>query len=107
MVYLIRTLAILLLASSTYSQDLDRIAVIVDSGFRRGSDILKGLALGADAVIIGRATLYGAAAAGEDGAYRALDILQKEILRTMGVMGLTNLKDISRGDVVMPHEYPL
>ena len=85
----------------------DRISVIVDSGFRRGSDILKGLALGADAVIIGRATLYGAAAAGEDGAYRALDILQKEILRTMGVMGLTNLKDISRGDVVMPHEYPL
>ena len=85
----------------------DKIPIIVDSGFRRGSDILKGLALGADAVIVGRATLYGVAAAGETGAFSALEILQSEIKRTMGVMGLTNLKDITRDHTVMPHEYPL
>lgn len=85
----------------------DRAAVIVDSGFRRGSDILKGLALGADAVIIGRATLYGVAAAGEAGASRALDILHAELRRTMGVMALTSVADISRGHVVLPHEHPL
>lgn len=84
-----------------------RTTVIVDSGFRRGSDILKGLALGADAVIVGRATLYGLAAAGEAGASRALDILHAEIRRTMGVMGLVNISDITRDHVVLPHEYPL
>ncbi|MFT5182760.1 MAG: isopentenyl diphosphate isomerase/L-lactate dehydrogenase-like FMN-dependent dehydrogenase, partial [Alphaproteobacteria bacterium] len=60
-----------------------RLTIIVDSGFRRGSDVLKGLALGADAVIIGRATLYGVSAAGEAGATRALEILESEIHRTM------------------------
>jgi isopentenyl diphosphate isomerase/L-lactate dehydrogenase-like FMN-dependent dehydrogenase len=85
----------------------DRATVIVDSGFRRGSDILKGLALGADAVIVGRATLYGVAAAGEAGASRALEILQSEMRRTMGVMGLVNVADITRDHVVLPHEYPL
>lgn len=84
-----------------------RMTVIVDSGFRRGSDILKGLALGADAVIIGRATLYGVAAAGEPGATRALEILHSEIRRTMGVMGLTDLRQITRDHVVLPHELPL
>lgn len=85
----------------------DKMTVIVDSGFRRGSDILKGLALGADAVIVGRATLYGVAAAGEPGATRALEILHSEIRRTMGVMGLTDLGQITRDHVVLPHEYPL
>ena len=85
----------------------NRVTVIVDSGFRRGSDILKGLALGADAIIIGRATLYGVAAAGEPGATRALEILHTELRRTMGVMGLIDITDISRDHVVLPHEYPL
>lgn len=85
----------------------DKMTVIVDSGFRRGSDILKGLALGADAVIIGRATLYGVSAAGEPGATRALEILQTELRRTMGVLALTDLADISRDYVVLPHELPL
>jgi isopentenyl diphosphate isomerase/L-lactate dehydrogenase-like FMN-dependent dehydrogenase len=85
----------------------DRMTVIVDSGFRRGSDILKGLALGADAVIIGRATLYGVSAGGEPGATRALEILQAEMRRTMGVMGLTRIADITRDHVVLPHELPL
>jgi isopentenyl diphosphate isomerase/L-lactate dehydrogenase-like FMN-dependent dehydrogenase len=79
-----------------------RLTIIVDSGFRRGSDVLKGLALGADAVIIGRATLYGVSAAGEAGATRALEILESEIHRTMGVMGLTDLQSITRDHVVLP-----
>ena len=80
----------------------ERLTIIVDSGFRRGSDVLKGLALGADAVVIGRATLYGVGAAGEPGASRALEILDAEIRRTMGVMGLTDLQSITRDHVVLP-----
>ena len=80
----------------------ERLTITVDSGFRRGSDVLKGLALGADAVIIGRATLYGVSAAGEPGATRALEILAAEIHRTMGVMGLTDIKSITRDHVVLP-----
>ncbi len=80
----------------------ERVTVIVDSGFRRGSDALKGLALGADAVIIGRATLYGVAVAGEAGASRALAILDAEIRRTMGVMGVTDIAALNRDHVVLP-----
>ncbi|NKB48208.1 MAG: alpha-hydroxy-acid oxidizing protein [Alphaproteobacteria bacterium] len=85
----------------------DRLTIIVDSGFRRGSDVLKGLALGADAVAVGRATLYGVSAAGEAGASRALQILEAEIHRTMGVMGLTDLQSISRDHVVLPPDMPV
>jgi isopentenyl diphosphate isomerase/L-lactate dehydrogenase-like FMN-dependent dehydrogenase len=83
----------------------DRLTVIVDSGFRRGSDVLKGLALGADAVIVGRATLYGVAAAGEAGASRALEILEAEIRRTMGVMGVTEIAALTRDHVVLPSDH--
>jgi isopentenyl diphosphate isomerase/L-lactate dehydrogenase-like FMN-dependent dehydrogenase len=55
----------------------NRMTVIVDSGFRRGTDVIKGLALGADFVMAGRPTLFGAAAAGEAGAYRALEIFHE------------------------------
>ena len=79
-----------------------RLTIIVDSGFRRGSDVLKGLALGADAVAIGRATLYGVGAAGESGATRALEIFDSEIRRTMGVMGLSDIQSINRDHVILP-----
>ena len=69
----------------------DRLTIIADSGIRRGSDVIKALALGADIVAIGRATLYGVGADGEAGATRALDILESEILRTMAVMGLPDI----------------
>jgi isopentenyl diphosphate isomerase/L-lactate dehydrogenase-like FMN-dependent dehydrogenase len=82
----------------------DRATVIVDSGFRRGSDVLKGLALGAKAVIVGRATLYGLAAAGEAGASRALEILDAEIRRTMGVMGCRDIASITRDHLVLPSD---
>ena len=71
----------------------------VDGGVRRGSDVLKALALGADAVLIGRATLYGVAAAGEAGARRALAILEEELGRAMRLCGLTTIDAID-GDVL-------
>ncbi len=73
-----------------------RLTIIVDSGFRRGTDIVKALASGAHAVMIGRATLYGLAAAGERGVTLALDILQSEIDRVMGQLGCRSLADLGR-----------
>jgi isopentenyl diphosphate isomerase/L-lactate dehydrogenase-like FMN-dependent dehydrogenase len=68
-----------------------RIAVMIDSGFRRGSDVVKALALGAHAVLVGRATLYGTAAAGEAGAARALAIFREEIDRVLALIGCTSI----------------
>ena len=62
----------------------DRTTVLFDSGVRRGSDVVKALALGAKMVLIGRSTLYGTAAGGEAGAKRALDIYRGEISRADG-----------------------
>lgn len=73
-----------------------RIDVIVDSGFRRGSDVVKALALGAKAVLIGRATLYGVAAAGEAGAARAIGILREEIDRVMALIGVRSVAELDR-----------
>ncbi len=64
-----------------------QMTVIVDSGFRRGTDVAKALALGANAVMVGRATLYGLAAGGEAGVRRALEILATEIDRVLGQLG--------------------
>lgn len=71
-----------------------RIAVLVDSGFRRGSDVVKALALGAHAVMIGRATLYGIAAGGQPGAQRALTIFREEIDRVMALLGCRSVADL-------------
>jgi (S)-mandelate dehydrogenase len=73
----------------------ERIEVMVDGGFRRGTDIVKALALGARAVLMGRAPLYGLAAGGEPGALRALEILRAEIERTMSLLGCPTLADLS------------
>jgi isopentenyl diphosphate isomerase/L-lactate dehydrogenase-like FMN-dependent dehydrogenase len=72
----------------------DRITVMVDGGIRRGSDITKALALGARAVLIGRATLYGISAAGQAGAERAIDLLHSELDRTMGYLGSPRIENI-------------
>jgi (S)-mandelate dehydrogenase len=85
----------------------DRLTIIADSGVRRGSDVLKGLALGADAIAVGRATLYGVGAAGEAGASRALEILESEITRTMAVMGVTDIASISRENILLPGQLPV
>lgn len=84
----------------------DRLTIIVDTGFRRGSDVLKGLALGADAVAIGRASLYGVGAAGEAGARRTLAIFEAEITRTMGNLGVNRIAEIGREHVLLPGEAP-
>lgn len=72
----------------------ERTTIILDSGIRRGSDIVKAVALGADAVMIGRATLYGTAAGGMAGASKALGILGEEFERSMGYVGCRNVKEL-------------
>ena len=71
-----------------------RITVLLDSGVRRGSDVVKAVALGADAVLAGRAPLYGLAAAGEAGVARALELLKAETARTMAMLGARNVAEI-------------
>jgi len=73
-----------------------RLTVIVDSGFRRGADVVKGLALGAAAVLIGRASLYGVAAHGEAGAARAIAIYREEIDRVLALLGARGVGDLDR-----------
>ena len=73
----------------------DKITIIIDGGFRRGTDVLKAMALGAHAVMIGRATLFGLAAGGHDGVNHALSILTTEIDRALGQLGCTCLDQLS------------
>ncbi|RPJ44292.1 MAG: hypothetical protein EHM16_15850, partial [Betaproteobacteria bacterium] len=71
-----------------------RATVFMDSGIRRGSDVVKALALGANAVMVGRSTLYGVAAGGEAGAARALEIYRDEISRNMALLGCCTINDL-------------
>lgn len=71
-----------------------RMTILLDSGVRRGSDVVKAVALGADGVLAGRAPLYGLAAAGEPGVARALDILKSETVRTMAMLGARDVAEI-------------
>ena len=75
----------------------DRIEVLVDSGFRRGTDIFAALALGARAVLVGRAYLYGLAAAGEAGVSHAIDILRGELRTAMALAGAPTIDSIDPG----------
>jgi (S)-mandelate dehydrogenase len=79
----------------------DRTTVILDSGVRRGSDIVKALALGADAVLTGRATLYGTGLAGRAGAEHAIGILRMEFEKTMAYIGCNSPAEITE-DVLYP-----
>jgi L-lactate dehydrogenase (cytochrome) len=71
-----------------------RIEVLLDSGIRRGSDIVKALALGARAVLVGRAYAYGLGAAGGAGVTRAIDILRTDVIRTLKLLGCASLSDL-------------
>ncbi len=74
----------------------NRTTVIVDSGFRRGSDVVKALAIGAKLVMVGRATLWGTTVAGEAGATRAINIYREEISRTIAYLGCRTIPELNR-----------
>ncbi|MDR5733946.1 alpha-hydroxy acid oxidase [Caballeronia sp. LZ025] len=77
------------------------ITVMMDSGVRRGSDVVKALALGAKAVMVGRPTLYGTAVSGAAGAGRAIDIFREEIDRMLAHLGCSAVDELSREHVAL------
>jgi 4-hydroxymandelate oxidase len=74
--------------------------VLIDGGFRRGTDIYKALALGARAVGIGRPYLWALAAFGQPGVERALDILRSELELTMKQLGRRSIAEIDRSSII-------
>ena len=81
-----------------------KITVLMDGGIRRGSDIVKALALGANACLIGRAGLYGLASGGRHGVERAINMLQQEIDITQALLGVPELSKIDRSALLTSHE---
>lgn len=87
-----------------------RARIIVDGGVQRGSDILKAVALGADAVALGRLQGWGLAAGGKDGIVRMLEILEDELICAMGLTGVTSIGQVNSTyvckaePVTPPHE---
>ncbi len=79
--------------------------IILDGGVRRGSDVVKALALGANAIALGRAYLYGLAAGGELGVRRALEIMDSELRRTMALCGRARLSGLTR-DLIFRRSLP-
>jgi pre-mycofactocin synthase len=79
-----------------------QIEVLLDGGIRRGSDVVKALALGARAVLIGRAYLWGLAANGQAGVQNVLDVLRNGIDSTLLALGHGSVHDLGRDDVVLP-----
>lgn len=73
-----------------------KLPLMVDGGIRRGTDILKALAMGANAVLIGRPYMHGLAAAGEDGVARVVDILRQEFRSAMCLTGRTKIEQVDR-----------
>jgi L-lactate dehydrogenase (cytochrome)/(S)-mandelate dehydrogenase len=73
-----------------------KVPVMIDGGFKRGADVLKAIALGASTLFVGRATLFGLAAAGEPGATKALTIFRDEISRALALVGCRNLSELGR-----------
>jgi len=80
----------------------DRAQVHVDTGVMSGADIVAGLALGAKAVWVGRAYLYGLMAGGERGVDRAAEILSTEIRRTMRLLGVRSVAELTPAHVKLP-----
>jgi L-lactate dehydrogenase (cytochrome)/(S)-mandelate dehydrogenase len=81
------------------------VAILIDGGLRRGADVVKALALGARAVLIGRPQLWGLAVGGEAGVAHVLDIYRREIDRTMGLVGAATLGEIG-ADLLAPPPEP-
>lgn len=79
-----------------------RAAVLLDGGVRRGADVVKALARGADACMVGRAVLYGLGAGGAAGVGRALDILQAEIINTLSLLGVPRASELEPDSLCPP-----
>ncbi|MGO8796349.1 MAG: alpha-hydroxy acid oxidase [Candidatus Sulfotelmatobacter sp.] len=82
-----------------------RIEVWMDGGIRRGTDIVKALCLGANAVLCGRAYAYGLAAGGEAGVDRAIEILKTDLERTLHLLGCASVADLDRSYVNVPKSW--
>jgi L-lactate dehydrogenase (cytochrome) len=76
-----------------------RAEVLVDTGFTTGADIVAALAMGAQAALVGRAFLYGLMAGGQRGVARAVEILSREIVQTMALLGVTSVTELHPGHV--------
>ena len=72
-----------------------KASIIIDGSFCRGTDVVKAIALGADLVCVGRLYAFGMAAAGRDGIFRVLELLQDEMIRAMGLMGVNTLSELN------------
>jgi len=77
----------------------DRLVVLMDGGIRRGTDVVKALALGARAVLAGRPPLWGLGAGGAEGAQRVLELLRDEVELALALSGCRSLADVARGHV--------
>jgi L-lactate dehydrogenase (cytochrome) len=85
----------------------DQIEVVLDGGIRRGSDVAKALALGAKAAMIGRAFLWGLAAAGEDGVRHVIKIMHDGIDETLLSLGHSSIHDLTPDDLVVPRDFAI
>ena len=83
----------------------DQIEVLFDSGIRRGSDVIKALAFGAKAVLIGRAYLWGMAAGGETGVANVLQILRSGIDEALLGLGRSSIHELVRHDLIIPPDF--
>jgi L-lactate dehydrogenase (cytochrome) len=82
------------------------MTIMMDSGVRRGTDVLKALALGAKFVFVGRPFLYAAAIAGAAGVHHAVSLLKDEISRDMAMLGITSLAEMKR-ELLVPARGPI
>jgi len=82
------------------------MTIMMDSGIRRGSDVLKALALGAKFVFVGRPFLYAASIAGEAGVRHAASLLREEISRDMAMLGVSSVAEMRR-DLLVPRSGPI
>lgn len=82
-----------------------QIEILMDGGIRRGTDIIKAICLGANAVLCGRAYAYGLAAAGEAGVDRAIEILRADVERTLRLLGCTSISELDHSYVNVPRSW--
>lgn len=84
----------------------DRMEVLMDGGIRRGSDVVKAICLGAKAVLIGRAYVYGLAAGGAGGVTHAIEILRGDVTRTLKLLGCSSVRELDPSYLDLPYDWP-